>query len=69
MIQSGSVTSSEVAKRLDHNHSQHKQMRQGEGGGLANTNIVRNKFKSTRCIQTYTMFHVDYTSVRIHFKK
>ena len=59
----------EVAKRLDHNCSQHKQMKilgHEKGGGLANTNTVRNKFKSTRCIQTYTTFHVQYISVKIN---
>lgn len=47
MIQNGSVINFEVAKRPDHDCSQHKQMKilgHEEGGGLANTNIVRNKF-------------------------
>lgn len=72
MIQNGSVINFEVANRPDHDCSQHKQMKilgHEEGGGLANTNIVRNKFKSTRCIQTYTMLHVHYISVKINFKK
>lgn len=71
MIQNGSVINFEVAKRPDHDCSQHKQMKilgREEGGGLANTNIVRNKFKSTHCIQTYTVSCPLYLS-KNKFKK